>query len=184
MTLPFLTQKLKYFRWVLGLLVCMVGFLGIYILMLEQMGQIRRNVIKTAYKFTKPAIPKTINGAILNELKNGGHTIFIRHSARDKIVNLNAFDQLSMVNKIKIPSTSYKGGCLNPQGKTEAWLIGEIFRKLNIPVGKIYASPTCRTIETAQLAFGRVDFVNNYMSTVLMWEQRNHELTPKARHWI
>ena len=161
MAFPFLIQKLKYFRWVLGFLLCMIGFLGIYILMLDQMGQIRRNVIKTAYKFTKPKIPKTINGDILNELKNGGHTIFIRHSARDKIVNLMAFDQLSMADKIKIPSTAFKGGCLNPQGKTEAWLIGEIFKKLNIPVGKIYASPTCRTIETAQLAFGRVDFVDN-----------------------
>jgi broad specificity phosphatase PhoE len=159
-----LTPKTKYFRWFLGLLVFIVGLLGIYVLMLDQMGQIRRNVVKTFYKFTKPAIPKTINSAILNDLKNGGHTIFIRHSARDKIVNIMAFDQLSMIEKIKIPPSLYKGGCLNDQGKTEAWLIGEIFKKMAIPIGKVYASPTCRTIETAQIAFGRVNFVDNNLN--------------------
>jgi phosphohistidine phosphatase SixA len=160
MSLSSSTEKQRGIFWILWFLICTVGFLGIYILMLDQMGQIKRNIIKTAYKFTKPAIPKIMNGAILDSLKKGGHTIFIRHSARDKIVNLMAFDQLSLVDKIVIPPSSFKGGCLNSQGKTEAWLIGEIFRSLNIPVGKIYVSPTCRTIETAELAFGRVDLID------------------------
>jgi virginiamycin B lyase len=44
---------------------------------------------------------------------------------------------------------------LNAVGRRQARAIGREFRRLAIPVGRILASPFCRTRETAILAFGR-----------------------------
>ncbi len=44
---------------------------------------------------------------------------------------------------------------LTAQGRAEARAIGAAIRALGIPIGNVRASPYCRTLETAQLAFGR-----------------------------
>ena len=147
----------------ISFLTFLAAILVASIFMVDELPLIKKKVKKIIYKFTKPAIPSDMNLNILKNLQGGGHTIFIRHSARNKIKNLNTFDQLSMIEEIEIPNTSFKGGCLNPQGKTEAWLIGEVFKKLNIPVGSVYASPTCRTKETAKIAFARIDFIDPHL---------------------
>jgi phosphohistidine phosphatase SixA len=46
---------------------------------------------------------------------------------------------------------------LTEKGRAEARAIGEAIRELNIPIGKVRASPYCRTVETAELAFGRAE---------------------------
>ena len=40
-------------------------------------------------------------------------------------------------------------------GRDEARRIGVAIKRLEIPVGEVMASPFCRTMETAQLIFGR-----------------------------
>ena len=44
---------------------------------------------------------------------------------------------------------------LTAEGRRQARSIGREFRRLGIPVGRVLASPFCRTRETATLAFGR-----------------------------
>ncbi|HZQ61764.1 MAG TPA: histidine phosphatase family protein, partial [Casimicrobiaceae bacterium] len=44
---------------------------------------------------------------------------------------------------------------LTDQGREEARAIGRAVAALRIPVGQVLASPFCRTMETARLAFGR-----------------------------
>jgi virginiamycin B lyase len=44
---------------------------------------------------------------------------------------------------------------LTAEGRRDARSIGHAFRRLRIPVGRVLASPFCRTRETATLAFGR-----------------------------
>lgn len=46
---------------------------------------------------------------------------------------------------------------LTERGHKQAMAIGEAFRALKIPVGSVLASGYCRTMETAQLAFGRAE---------------------------
>ncbi|MGH7322743.1 MAG: hypothetical protein ACRELA_24410 [Candidatus Rokuibacteriota bacterium] len=46
---------------------------------------------------------------------------------------------------------------LSPAGVEASREMGEAFRLLKIPVGRVLASPYCRTRETARLAFGRVE---------------------------
>ena len=44
---------------------------------------------------------------------------------------------------------------LTDKGRDEARAIGAHVKRLGIPIGKVHASPFCRTVETAMLAFGK-----------------------------
>lgn len=91
----------------------------------------------------------TLTAAQLHELvpqlRAGGHVIFFRHTTtrlgQEDRPRLDLGDCASQRN-------------LSDQGRREAVAIGEAMRKLGIPVGRVIASPFCRTRETAQLAFG------------------------------
>jgi broad specificity phosphatase PhoE len=50
-----------------------------------------------------------------------------------------------------------KAVCLTEKGIEDAKLIGEVFKVLNIPVGHVVSSPSCRARETAIFAFERID---------------------------
>jgi broad specificity phosphatase PhoE len=45
---------------------------------------------------------------------------------------------------------------LDESGQAQAERIGEAFRQHGIPVGAVLSSPRCRCLDTARLAFGRV----------------------------
>lgn len=79
-------------------------------------------------------------------LLRGGLVIFFRHAATPDYQE---------------PSPIDFGSCerqrnLNGLGRAQAVMIGEAFRELEIAVAEVLASPFCRTMDTARLAFGRV----------------------------
>jgi phosphohistidine phosphatase SixA len=82
---------------------------------------------------------------LIADLQKGGYVIFFRHTATD------------MKQKDRDPNLENCDGQrnLNQKGKEEAQQIGAAFRRFNIPVGKVLSSPFCRTLETAQIAFGK-----------------------------
>src|SRR3954447_23766677 len=83
---------------------------------------------------------------LLSSLKNGGLILYFRHTSTDFGQN---DDQM----------TGYEDCArqrnLTDQGRQEAREIGEAMRRLQLPIGDVLASPFCRTLETAQLIFGR-----------------------------
>jgi len=46
---------------------------------------------------------------------------------------------------------------LDEQGRAQAVGVGEAFKRNGVEVGKILSSPRCRCMDTARLAFGRVE---------------------------
>lgn len=50
---------------------------------------------------------------------------------------------------------------LSENGREQAREIGSAIKSLKIPIGKVHASPRCRTLETANLAFDRAEPKNN-----------------------
>jgi broad specificity phosphatase PhoE len=46
---------------------------------------------------------------------------------------------------------------LDEQGRAQAARVGEAFKRNGVEVGKILSSPRCRCMDTARLAFGRVE---------------------------
>ncbi len=109
--------------------------------------------------------------SFLVAIKEGGYVLFFRHTARDRFSEgdtQTAFDNLPMT-RAQLEHPDLKTAiCLNEQGRAEAWLLGEVFRQLDIPVSKVISSPTCRTKELATIAFGRIDIITPKLSYVTM----------------
>jgi hypothetical protein len=98
----------------------------------------------------RSALPaKPIAGPeLISELRKGGYVIYFRHTSTDfsrDDARSNGDDDCDNQRP------------LTDKGREEARLIGASFRDLKIPVGNVLASPRCRTMETAKLAFGRAE---------------------------
>lgn len=88
---------------------------------------------------------KRLSGQPLVELlRGGGHVVYVRHGAADRGTD---DDPLGLG-----PCTAQRN--LSPSGRAEATAIGAAFHRLALPVARVLASPYCRALETAQLAFG------------------------------
>jgi len=82
---------------------------------------------------------------LLSELRKGGYVIYLRHTSTD-------FSRDDVKSRSDDDCDNQRP--LTDKGREEARQIGAALRELKIPVGKILASPRCRTMETALLAFG------------------------------
>lgn len=87
----------------------------------------------------------TADASLLAQLAGGGFVIYFRHAATDVEGPSEELIDLARCETQR---------SLSSQGKAEAVQIGEAFRKLDIPIASVIASPFCRTKETAKLAFG------------------------------
>lgn len=87
-----------------------------------------------------------VDPALVAKLREGGYVLYMRHTSTD-------FSQ----NDARM--TSYEDCAsqrnLTDKGRDEAREIGAQVKRLRIPIGEVLASPFCRTMETARLAFGK-----------------------------
>ena len=88
---------------------------------------------------------------LLSELRKGGYVIYFRHTSTD-------FSRDDSRSKSDDDCDNQRP--LTDQGRAEARQIGTAFQALKIPVEKVLASPRCRTMETAMLAFERAEKAN------------------------
>lgn len=98
----------------------------------------------------RSALPVREPGAreLLASLRHGGYVLYFRHAATD-------FSQND--EKMKSYEDCADQRNLVDQGRAAARAAGAAIRDLKIPVERVLASPFCRTVETAQLLFGRVE---------------------------
>ena len=82
---------------------------------------------------------------LVDGLRRGGYVLAFRHAVTD----------FSMADSTRDLSDCSRQRNLTAEGRRQARSIGREFRRLGIPVGRVLASPFCRTRETATLAFGR-----------------------------
>jgi hypothetical protein len=83
---------------------------------------------------------------LVNRLREGGYVLYLRHASTDFSQNdarMTSFEDCERQRN------------LTDRGRDEARAIGEHVKRLKIPIGEVLASPFCRTMETARLAFGR-----------------------------
>ncbi|APM39844.1 histidine phosphatase family protein [Clostridium kluyveri] len=87
-----------------------------------------------------------MNNSLLDLLRGGGYILYVRHgeaTVGEDQPYLNFLYCFTQRN-------------LSEMGRRQAIYYGQILRNLRIPINyPVLTSPFCRTIETAQLAFGR-----------------------------
>jgi virginiamycin B lyase len=86
------------------------------------------------------------SGTLVDRLRRGGYVLAFRHAATD-------FSTTDHTRDLRDCSRQRN---LSAAGRRQARNIGRAFRRLDIPVGRVLASPFCRTRQTAHLAFGRL----------------------------
>ncbi len=79
---------------------------------------------------------------LVQRLREGGYVIFLRHTQTDHT-------QADM-DPENLKNCAAQRNLTN-EGRQQAKGIGEAFRRLGIPIGKVLASHYCRTLETARL---------------------------------
>src|SRR5687768_15792480 len=89
---------------------------------------------------------------LLGRLREGGYVLYLRHTSTD-------FSQNDSRMKSFEDCASQRN--LTDRGRDEARAIGEHVKRLKIPIGEVLASPFCRTMETARLAFGKAHATND-----------------------
>jgi virginiamycin B lyase len=82
---------------------------------------------------------------LVERLRGGDYVLAFRHAATD----------FSTTDTTRDPRDCSRQRNLNAEGRRQARSIGRALRRLAIPVGRVLASPFCRTRDTASLAFGR-----------------------------
>lgn len=111
--------------------------------------------------------PKDIS--ILGKLRCGNLVILLRHTATNGSQNeleskmINELTSILDSNNgnvsdervVRLLNDCNQQRLLSGDGRRQASAIGTDIRKLQIPIGKVFTSPWCRTKDTGTLAFGR-----------------------------
>ena len=99
-------------------------------------------------------------GALVAALRDGGYNIYFRHAATDWTQN----DQVTQAGDWDSCDPD-RMRQLSEAGRQTAAAVGEAFKALQIPVGQVFASPYCRTIETASyMRLGPVQTTTDIMN--------------------
>ena len=103
------------------------------------------------------AVKADLDQNLINELKEGGNLIFIRHAYAPGGGDPNNFD-------IKDCTTQRN---LNDVGREQSKKIGKFFKENKIPIDLVISSEWCRCKETASIAFSDYkteSFLNSFFS--------------------
>jgi phosphohistidine phosphatase SixA len=84
--------------------------------------------------------------SIVRKLQAGGYILYMRHTSTD-------FNQSDTKSRSFEDCANQRN--LTDKGREEARSVGVHIKRLHIPIGEVLASPFCRTMETARLAFGK-----------------------------
>lgn len=97
-----------------------------------------------------------------NKITKGGFILYFRHAQREKWDDtVTAYDAYELYNNINAESSWFtRATCLTERGKTDARLIGEVFKHANIKINKVISSPSCRSKQTAKIAFNKIDLLD------------------------
>lgn len=92
---------------------------------------------------------KLTSAKLFDKIAQGGYVIYFRHAATDKVGE-------KTVPKDKLSDCSSQRN-LSTKGRQQAKNINIAVLKKKIPIGQVFSSPYCRCVDTAQLAFGKVE---------------------------
>jgi virginiamycin B lyase len=105
-----------------------------------------------------PAAGLSLDPRLGDQLRAGGLVLVFRHAVTDQ----SKQDEVTVVLS---DCTTQRN--LSAQGRTDARSIGRQVQRLKLRVGLVLASPFCRTLETARLAFGWAMASRTLLNTIV-----------------
>lgn len=116
--------------------------LGLTLLSCSTIAQTLPSQLSSAPQSEAQLAPQALGAA----LRSGGYVIYFRHTATDFSRNDAGSRSVDDCANQRL---------LTPAGQAQARDIGQQVRRLRLPLGEVYASPYCRTMDTAVQALGR-----------------------------
>lgn len=106
-----------------------------------------------------------------NQIMKGGYILHFRHAERDKWIDVTMYDSLeSDVHNNGQDNSRYaendyfdQAVCLNKRGKIQAMAMGEHLKNIKFPIGEVVSSVSCRSRQTAELAFNGYDSLHRIL---------------------
>lgn len=106
-----------------------------------------------------------------NQIMQGGYILHFRHAERDKWIDVAMFDSLESdihnngINNTRYAENDYfdQAVCLNKRGKIQARAMGEHLNNIKFPIGNVVSSVSCRSRQTAELAFDGYDSLHRIL---------------------
>lgn len=103
----------------------------------------RHSNAQTLFRNASPDPARAIQGpSLVTALRTGQMVIYFRHTA---------------IEMTGTGAENCRGTTLSAQGREQAKFIADQFSRLKIPVGKVFSSPSCRTMDHARIAFGEFE---------------------------
>jgi len=103
--------------------------------------------IASAGQLAGDTTPKMSGTALVKELQKGGYVIYFRHGTTAESGEKDVADA-------DLDDCAKQRG-LSDAGQTQTKEIGGAFKGLRIPIGEVYSSPYCRSVDTARNIFGK-----------------------------
>lgn len=95
-------------------------------------------------------------------IKNGGYILYFRHGHREKWIDVAMYDAIEALEQIDANNHYFKDAvCLSKMGTIQVRMMGDIIKKINMPIGNIITSPSCRARQTSKALFGSVGRIDN-----------------------
>ena len=126
---------------------------------------------------TAPTVARADTDAAWDALASGGHTLVLRHATTDPGVG--------------DPPGFRPGDCatqrnLSADGRAQARAIGERLASRGVAVAAVLSSRWCRCLDTARLAFGRVEGwapLDSFFGDRATEPGRTREVLDRAKRW-
>jgi broad specificity phosphatase PhoE len=115
---------------------------------------------------------------LLRLMREGGQVLFIRHASTDPGVGDPA--------EFRLEDCATQRN-LSAKGREEARRLGQFLQTQKVPVARVVSSPWCRCLDTARLAFERVDerwgALSNLFGRGHQADRQLRELRPRIGEW-
>ncbi|MCB1743486.1 MAG: histidine phosphatase family protein [Gammaproteobacteria bacterium] len=121
-------------------------------------------------------VPKLQGKALIEELRSGGYVVFFRHG-------ITGNEGEKDVAEADIENCTIQRN-LSDSGRAQVAAIGEAVRREKIPVGDVFASPYCRTMESARSIFGRATRSDALYFAIHVDKDRRLEITDALRRML
>lgn len=124
------------------------------------------------------------------KVAGGGYVLFFRHAERNKWLDVHMYDVLDVqgvplsddpTTKEGVPASAV---CLNARGLVQARVMGEYIRSIGLPYSKVITSPICRAKQTAELAFGGYQEIENLLIYRGIYNEKVSDHVGSLRPWI